>query len=142
MGMRAGARKFRAWHAILLLCFLGTGTAHADAAVASAKQQPSAGKRTDRGATRSLKSTRKSDWGPSSDQSVTEVRGISVRGTDEYPKVFNIVPWQTPTLTRRARPKLKPDLKHLLNPVDPKVLERQRTFRNSLHLVNPEQGIE
>jgi len=73
---------------------------------------------------------------------VTEVRGISVHGTDEYPKVLNIVPWQTPTLTRRARPKLKADLGGLLNPVSPRVLERQRQFRKSLHLVNPEQGIE
>ncbi len=76
------------------------------------------------------------------DGGVTQVRGISVRGTDEYPKVFNIVPWQTPTLTRRARPKLKADLGGLLKPVSPRVLERQRNFRKTLHLVNPEQGID
>ena len=142
MGMRAGARKFRARHAILLLCFLGVGVAHTSVAIAAAKVQPSAGKKTKPGNRRSPVSTRRSDRGSSSGQSVTEVQGISVRGSDEYPKVFNIVPWQTPTLTRRARPKLKPDMNDLLKPVDPKVLERQRTFRNSLHLVNPEQGIE
>lgn len=95
-------------------------------------------------AARSASSQQQSNGKPEShsENPVTEVQGISVHGTDEFPKVFNIVPWQTPTLTLRARPKLKADMPGLLTPVDPEVMERQRKFRNTLHLVNPQQGIQ
>ena len=74
--------------------------------------------------------------GEHSKNQVNDVQGISVQANDEFPKVVNIVPWKTPTLSRRARPKLDSNMDELLQPVDPEVLQTQRHFRQTLHILD------
>lgn len=62
---------------------------------------------------------------------ITQVEGISVQGSDEFPKVLHIIPWRAPTLSRRARPKLKADMPDLLQAQEPDVLATQRHFRQT-----------
>ena len=66
---------------------------------------------------------------------ITRVTGISVQGSDEFPKVLHIIPWRAPTLSRRARPKLKADMPDLLQAEQPDVLNTQRHFRQTLDIL-------
>jgi len=73
------------------------------------------------------------------DREVQGVEGISVRASDEQPRVLHIVPWQPPSLARRARPELRLEpLAPVLEPIEPETLEAHRRFRRTLHLLeNP-----
>lgn len=72
---------------------------------------------------------------------ITRVTGISVQGSDEYPKVLHIIPWRAPTLSRRARPKLKADMPDLLQAQQPAVLNAQRHFRQTRDILpSPDSG--
>ncbi|WP_148862613.1 hypothetical protein [Marinobacter fonticola] len=70
-------------------------------------------------------------------RTVLTVRGISVQGDDDYPRVLNILPWQPPTISRRARNPLRLDDEGLLEPADPNAMEGHRQFRQTL---NPHRG--
>ena len=63
---------------------------------------------------------------------VLTVEGISVQGDDDYPRVLNILPWQPPTVSRRARDPLRLEGEGLLEPVDPEAMQRHRLFRKTL----------
>ena len=70
-------------------------------------------------------------------QALTEVEGISVRGSDEQPKVLHIVPWKPPTLQRRAKPELRTDsVETVLEPINPEALRTHRHFRNTLDVLD------
>lgn len=60
------------------------------------------------------------------------VEGISVQGDDDYPRVLNILPWQPPTVSRRAHDPLRLEGEGLLEPVDPEAMQRHRQFRKTL----------
>lgn len=60
------------------------------------------------------------------------VEGISVRASDDYPRVLNILPWQAPSVSTRARDPLSMEPSGLLDPVDPVVLQRHQQFRKTL----------
>lgn len=78
---------------------------------------------------------------PSPTTDITRVTGISVQGSDEYPKVLHIIPWRAPTLSRRAQPKLKADMPDLLQAQEPSVLNTQRHFRQTLDILPaPDSG--
>lgn len=61
-----------------------------------------------------------------------KIEGISVQGDDDYPRVLNILPWQPPTVSRRARDPLRLDDAGLLQPVDPDAMRRHSQFRQTL----------
>lgn len=60
------------------------------------------------------------------------VEGISVRASDDYPRVLNILPWQAPSVSTRARDPLSMEPSGLLDPIDPRVLQRHQQFRKTL----------
>ncbi|MGP4843232.1 hypothetical protein ACTXGQ_03795 [Marinobacter sp. 1Y8] len=60
------------------------------------------------------------------------VEGISVRASDDYPRVLNILPWQAPSVSTRSRDPLSMEPSGLLEPVDPGVLQRHQQFRKTL----------
>jgi hypothetical protein len=70
------------------------------------------------------------------------VEGISANIGEDNPRVLYILPWQTPSLPRRPRAELDSDAPQLMQPLNPLVLERHRTFRQTLNplVLNPEKG--
>ncbi|MFE8069703.1 hypothetical protein QQM79_01470 [Marinobacteraceae bacterium S3BR75-40.1] len=70
-------------------------------------------------------------------RSLTDVEGISVRASDEQPKVLNIVPWKPPTIQRRAKPELRTDsVEPVIKPIDPEAFQTHRRFRQSLDVLD------
>ncbi|WP_421842781.1 hypothetical protein [Marinobacter algicola] len=61
------------------------------------------------------------------------VDGINRHTGDDDPGVLYILPWQPPTLPRRSHAELDAGSEELLEPEDPLVLERHRTFRETLN---------
>lgn len=107
----------RVFHRLLLACLLsvwGAGTpALAQEANANAQPPESAG-------------------APVAQPVALTVEGISVRASDDYPRVLNILPWQAPSVSTRARDPLSMEPSGLLDPVDPVVLQRHQQFRKTL----------
>jgi hypothetical protein len=70
------------------------------------------------------------------------VEGISASIGEDNPRVLYILPWQTPSLPRRPRAELDSDAPQLIQSLNPLVLERHRTFRQTLNplVLNPEKG--
>ncbi|WP_100640527.1 hypothetical protein [Marinobacter salexigens] len=60
------------------------------------------------------------------------IEGISANVGEDEPRVLTILPWRAPTLPRRPRAELESSAPELLEPLDPLVLERHRSFRQSL----------
>lgn len=61
------------------------------------------------------------------------VEGIAPLTGDDDPRVLYILPWQPPTTPRRPRAELEDDAPELLAPVDPRVFEYHRNFRETLN---------
>lgn len=80
---------------------------------------------------------------PDSQVTSLSVEGISASIGEDNPRVLYILPWQAPSLPRRPRADLDSDAPQLIQPLNPLVLERHRTFRQTLNplVLNPDKGL-
>ncbi len=60
------------------------------------------------------------------------IEGISASAGEDEPRVLTILPWQAPTLPRRPRAELESKAPELVQPLDPRVIEAHRAFRQRL----------
>ncbi|MDX1754914.1 MAG: hypothetical protein R3175_02535 [Marinobacter sp.] len=60
------------------------------------------------------------------------VAGISSAPGDDEPRVLHILPWQPPRVPRRPESELSSQAPELLDPINPRVFERHRKFRDTL----------
>ncbi|WP_336366629.1 hypothetical protein [Marinobacter sp. C2H3] len=60
------------------------------------------------------------------------IDGITASTGEDEPRLLVILPWQPPTLPGRARVELPEDAPMLERPLDPRVIEHHRRFRESL----------
>lgn len=70
------------------------------------------------------------------------VEGISTSVGEDNPRVLYILPWQAPDLPQRPRADLDSKAPQLIQPLNPLVLERHRTFRQTLNplVLSPKKG--
>lgn len=73
------------------------------------------------------------DSATTSDTIAITVDGITSGSSEDNPGVLYILPWQPPTLPRRTRDALASDAPELLEPMDPVVFERHRSFQQTLN---------
>lgn len=79
--------------------------------------------------------------GPAVETVALSVEGISSNSGEDNPGILYILPWQPPTLPRRARGALETNAPELLEPMDPVVFERHQNFQQSLNPVQDSTNI-
>ncbi|WP_323750816.1 hypothetical protein [Marinobacter sp.] len=66
-------------------------------------------------------------------RSVLKVAGISANSGENDPRILYILPWQAPSLPRRARAELNQKIPELTQSVSGTAVENHRLFRETLN---------